>query len=136
MPRKRKTTTRQHANEILFRVRARLQRGWIQGPAANDRYGHSVDVDSPQACGWCLIGAVWVEERSSRVRVAVRDLVRQALDQAVQASRFRIFHQKPIERYPATRSIINFNETPGRRKRDVITLVERARQLVRTGKVL
>lgn len=130
MPRKLKT--KQRAIEMLSRIRARLQQGWIQGPCAVDKYGQAVLVDSKDACGWCLIGSLWAEKRRPGIRAY--QIAHSALNQAVEASRFKISHDQGPSLF-AARSPINFNETPGRRKRDVLTIVERARQLVRAGKV-
>ncbi len=42
----------------LRQIRQLIEAGWTQEAYARDCYGHRVDVDSPSACRFCLLGAL------------------------------------------------------------------------------
>lgn len=47
-------------SDILERAANRLDKpgAWMKGALASDRNGYIVDPQSPQACAWCLAGAI------------------------------------------------------------------------------
>lgn len=45
--------------EILRAARAKVEKGWCQGPPAKDGNGHATYSGSDRACKWCSVGAIW-----------------------------------------------------------------------------
>lgn len=92
------------AATVLIKARAKLRRGWCQGPAAMARSGKAVMPRSPTACKWCAYGAVLASTRRSA-----------AIGWAM-----RMFEQ-------ANRTnMIRYNEGRGRNKNAVIAAFDRA----------
>jgi hypothetical protein len=54
--------------KVLIRVRKRLSNpeAWTKHSKAKDRYGAAVGYNSPEACSWCLLGAIQRESADSR----------------------------------------------------------------------
>ena len=119
---------------LLRGIERRLVKGWCQGPAAKDKWGQGVEVESPRACKWCLIGAMWAQaggyhKSYSTNHIAV-DRTRSLLETAIE--------QKWSYRDPSIfGSIVSFNEARGRTKRQVLAVVRAAQRLAlgrrRTG---
>lgn len=47
------------AADILERAAAMLRRGWCRGVLARDAHGEAVMPEAPEACAWCMAGAVF-----------------------------------------------------------------------------
>lgn len=45
--------------EKLTEVRALLEKGWTSGTLARNAADEVVEVDSPDACKWCLLGGLY-----------------------------------------------------------------------------
>lgn len=43
---------------ILKKARTRVEKGWVAHEIATDANGNPVEPDSPEACEWCLSGAL------------------------------------------------------------------------------
>jgi hypothetical protein len=54
---------------ILRDVRNYITKGWCQGSLAKDSQGAPIDENDPNACQWCLIGAI----RASVFKRGIRD---------------------------------------------------------------
>ena len=54
----KKLKKRQKILGILEEARARIAKGWCQGPYATDRFGGVVKAKNPEASNWCAFGAV------------------------------------------------------------------------------
>ena len=50
--------TRANCVKILVKARYLLAKGWTQRAYARDRNGRSVPCNAPEACSWCLAGAL------------------------------------------------------------------------------
>lgn len=88
----------------LRRIRARLKRGWCQRANALDLEGHPVGSCNPRARRWCLAGATVGECEDARIYI------------------YRALTTGE-KRY---RSVIEWNDCPGRTQEDVIAMVGRA----------
>lgn len=61
-----------------------LNKGWTKGAWARDKRGNAVDSDSPNACSWCLLGAIILAEETvrlgaypaARLNLALTDIVK------------------------------------------------------------
>lgn len=42
----------------LLEIRKTIEKGWTQGAYAVDKDGFQIDCDSPEACKFCLSGAI------------------------------------------------------------------------------
>lgn len=88
-----------------------IEKGWAQGYYAKDAEGRLVDTMDPEACSFCIAGAISrVQRRSShRTRTAVFDAVRAVT---------------PNE------DIAAYNDAWGRTKEEVIDLFDQAKEWV------
>ena len=93
--------------EVLVRARANVKKGWCQESSAKDTYGFSVAYWQPEACFWCIMGAIWKACGSidaihgEKAEAVIRDI----LD----------------EKY-----ISQWNDKPGRTKQEVLDLFDKA----------
>lgn len=47
------------AADVLKRAASVLRRGWCRGELARDAAGKTVIPEAPEACAWCMAGAVF-----------------------------------------------------------------------------
>ena len=89
---------------------------WIKAYTALDHNGESVYVKDPNACKWCLCGALcWASEESTQYYVleAVADVLRE------------IYKIPPFIYYEHHHLIWRFNEDRATRHADVLNLLDR-----------
>ena len=105
---------------IFDRTTALLERGWCQVDYARDADGRGAMTDSPDACQWCLIGATDVvlrELRCPHLMPRLIELYREVLPPPAQAL------------YLSPQS---YNDQTTTTQADVLALVRRAREAVKT----
>lgn len=108
--------------QILTEVLDRIRGGWTPGASARTRNGTPCDYSDPKAVKFCLLGALW------RVHL---DHGQPEMDEV-----FKILSRALLDRgemsWKSDRiSLLIFNERTGRRKREVIALLEDALELTR-----
>lgn len=90
-------------SDILKVAQMYIAAGWTQGPAAADSKGNDVPYKAPEACRWCMFGAI------------------QAAGQNLQN---RSEGHRALERVEPC--YIDWNEAPGRTQDEVLEAFERA----------
>lgn len=65
----------QHAFDALFDVRDVLTKGWTQYARARRRDGNAVDPSSPEACSWCMLGALQKVMPVAETRLVALDAI-------------------------------------------------------------
>lgn len=93
---------------LLQNTRALIVRGWNQGTFAQNAKGEAVTSGDPEACSWCLIGALGTAAKDHET----------AFDRAYDILRKLM----PIGSY----SLSLWNDLPGRTQADVLALIDRA----------
>lgn len=96
---------------LLKQARAIVEKGWARGALAMDAQGRTVGVKSPEACSFCLSGAL-IRAGATYHGTLTEDGVR-IFDklQAFTPERLYIHH---------------WNDMPGRAKEEVLALIDKA----------
>lgn len=79
--------------------------GWTQGVCARNSEGEEVDVDSPEACCWCILGAVGIAADKN---------------ESINQQAFTSYFMKKWG------GISVWNDNPNRTKEEVVALLEEA----------
>lgn len=99
--------------EVLQGARAKIVQGWCQDTAAKDAHGKGVMVADPEACSWCVLGAIWsCTAYGSDVELAAEDTFRRVLPGSYASIRL-------------------WNDRPKRTKEEVLRAFDRAIELVK-----
>ena len=112
--------TKNEVRDVILRMKKRLSKPdrWCQGAPARDDWGNEVTPGSPNACQWCLTGALW-EELNDGVEdskyVEVRDHLRYALR----------LHPSVGKHIDPT-ALVGWNDDPARTHEDVIAFLDEA----------
>lgn len=104
---KRRITT---VKGYLQAVKQIIESGWTQHRSASDRHSHSVDLRAPNAVRFCMSGA----------------LCRVDLELAKPNEELRLKARRQIQGILGGDSIVNFNDTTGRKKSEVIEVLNEA----------
>jgi anti-sigma regulatory factor (Ser/Thr protein kinase) len=107
---------------LLARAAQRVREGWCQHVEAVDHAGTPVDAWSDQAAAWSLLGAV-VAALDGPEGIPMFPLP--ALATAMSALAMLI----------ADHSLSGWNDAPSRTQDDVVAVLERARMVIRSGRV-
>ena len=110
------------AVELLARAAQRVREGWCRNFDAVDAAGAAVDAWDERAVAWSLLGAV-VAALDGPEGIPVFPLP--ALASAMSALATLI----------ADHSLSGWNDAPGRTQDDVVAILERARMVIRSGRV-
>lgn len=94
-----------NTREILIGARERIARGWAQGNFAYNAEGDRVGSSDPEACKWCVVGAIYA--------TTDRPFLRQDAMSAVAV------HSK-------TGALPIWNDAPERTQADVLAAFDRA----------
>jgi anti-sigma regulatory factor (Ser/Thr protein kinase) len=110
------------AAALLARAAQRVRVGWCQNADATDASGTPIQPWSEQAAAWSLLGALVASLDGPD---AVPELPLPILATAMEALAVLIDDH----------SLSGWNDAPSRTQRDVVTVLERARTLIRSGRV-
>lgn len=92
--------------KALRATRAKIVEGWTQGTNARDMGGTIVRAEGPLACQWCTVGAFQAAVPDAHVRFHARLKLEESLI--------------------GTKDLVGWNDAPGRGKRHVLALFDRA----------
>lgn len=109
--------------KILNRTKDIVQKGWTQNNFARNKYGHAVDHKSENASKFCLTGAF--EQASNDESYIDKRQARDCLERAIAN---RTGHTDTEDDYTP---MITFNDKKGRKKCEVVGIVEYAIQLAK-----
>lgn len=107
--------------ELLKSMRGKIATGWTQGCSARNRQGNPVVPSSPEACQWCLLGAVTAME-SAHYRTTVEQ----------RTNVWRIINQL-LENRNELQMPSAFNDNPARTQREVLELLDEAISVASIG---
>lgn len=113
--------------ELLGRVAARLSRGWCQDAYARDQHGVSVKPTDPEACSWCLWGAVRVETRRRATDREQFHLYDDAMRHLASVIRLDPGQRRARDLRPAEAVVSDFNDAGPRTAAEVVELVYTAK---------
>ena len=105
------------SEQILTEAYALIERGWVQGWDARNRYGKMVQALTPDACAWCLTGAL----TKAATHLHLREEDRQRAYELVAAA-------LPTGE---SRFVVVFNDSPGRTKEQVLAVLDDAIELAK-----
>ena len=94
--------------EVLIRGKERLERGWCRETSARDASGNHSYPESPDAVSFCVFGAMH-EREDPYASDRARELIRRVLGAKL-----------------GDGAIASYNDTPGRTKEEILTLVGKA----------
>jgi hypothetical protein len=92
--------------KVLKAMRVKLAAGWTQEAAARTSCGIPVFSEDPEACSFCVMGALWSANSS------LKDTVEDALMQTLRGIGFDL-------------TLPTYNDTPGRTQAEILTLVDK-----------
>jgi len=52
-----------------------VQKGWTIEVSARDKYSEFVATDSPDACMWCILGAIRVSESDGTITMVQKNII-------------------------------------------------------------
>lgn len=100
-------SNRTHTLRKLFHeVEALIRHGWCQGTSARNKEGTPVFAHHPDACQWCLSGAI--SKAAAAYPIPIEADAVQALSAVTK------------------RAIISWNDTPGRTVEEVLQVIQKA----------
>jgi hypothetical protein len=100
--------------QALKKTRTLLRKGWCQGNYARNPFGMSTSLWDPDACSWCLTGAI------------LRSCEDNSLSYEVHKVLARITPRKFGTMKDVHNKLSSWNDHDGRTKEEVIKLVSRA----------
>lgn len=95
-----------------------IEKGWTQGAFARDTYGERVPVRDPNACTFCLLGAL---NRTAETHGLVEGGAKQQALMALWTAK------------GTATGIAAYNDQPVRTKEGILALIDRAKELVTNG---
>jgi hypothetical protein len=109
MKRRRITTT----VAFLQAVKEKIVNGWTQGRSASDKHGHDIGLDDPRAARFCMTGALSrVKRESPLITYTTYQMAESYLQSALADA--------------GAMSVISFNDKLGRKKSEVIAVIDNA----------
>lgn len=118
--------TNKEVAKQLEKARFFLQKGWCQGSYAKDSMGNSVPEHAPEACQWCLQGAINATSQAESIGGVY--LVKE--DARVSFTRRLARHE--LERQSGDYVIV-FNDQRAQTSQDVIEILDRCVQELKSN---
>lgn len=109
-------------DDYLAAVYQKLSQSWVQDTWAKNKRGHACLPYSSAACCWCLSGALISTSRNGKPDGPLARL-------ELQAREVLLTCIKQAKTNVVYTSIPAWNDAPGRTKKDVLRLIDRARAL-------
>ncbi len=102
--------------KVLETARALIEKGWTQRVAAADKHGRQVDVISEKATCFCTVGAIHRASADLDLPSSSATLAKRVLRQS--------FSRIIVVNHVIDDGLIIFNDAPGRKKEEVLSLFD------------
>ena len=100
--------------EVLREAEKLVEEGWCQGVAARTFSGFAVTPNDPDACSWCLTGAISKAAGGSETDLDIKVL---------HIVFHHLFGRPPDVYHKRTYSVSEWNDFPGREKAEVLKVL-------------